>query len=165
MSELIKKALTVKNYDLQGSSDLDALYSMVRCEDDKGDTVHFKQVVMLNYLKRHGAMNTDTPHIWYYKHLNKKAIILIAVEKANGKVEYDIDQMRRVARSTILKGLVYGVLAIPAGVIIATATYGLGLLFIPYGLYLSYRSVFKFPKMLRRQTLVNDLAAHGVVVR
>lgn len=55
MSELIKKALTVKNYDLQSSSDLDALYSMVRCEDDKGDTVHFKQVVMLNYLKRHGA--------------------------------------------------------------------------------------------------------------
>lgn len=78
-------------------------------------------------------MNTDTPHIWYYKHLNKKAIILIAVEKANGKVEYDIDQMRRVARSTILKGLVYGVLAIPAGVIIATATYGLGLLFILMG--------------------------------
>lgn len=165
MSELIKKALIVKNYDLQGSSDLDALYSMVRCEDDKGDTIYFKQVVMLNYLKRHGAMNTDTPHIWYYKHLNKKAIVLIAIEKASGKIEYDIDQMRRVARSTIFKGLVYGVIAIPAGLVIATATYGLGLLFIPYGLYLSYRSVFKFPKMLRRQTLVNDLAAHGVVVR
>ncbi|MDW8842243.1 hypothetical protein [Pseudomonas fluorescens] len=165
MSELIKKTLTVKNYVLQGSSDLDALYSMVRCEDDEGDTVHFKQVVMLNYLKRHGAMNADAACTWYYKHLSKKSIILIAIEKANGKVEYDIDQMRRVAKSTIFKGFVYGVLTIPAGVIIATATYGFGLLFIPYGLYLSYRNIFKFPKMLRRQTLVHDLAAHGVVVR
>lgn len=165
MSELIKKTLTVKNYDLQGSSDLDAHYSMVRCEDEEGDAVHFKQVAMLNYLKRHSAMNTDAPCTWYYNHLNKKSIILIAVGKANGKVEYDIDQMRRVAKSTILKGFVYGVLAVPAGVIIATATYGFGLLFIPYGLYLSYRNIFKFPKMLCRQTLVNDLAAHGVVVR
>lgn len=165
MSGLIKRTLTVKNYDLQGSSDLDVLYSMVRCEDEEGDTVHFKQVVMLDYLRRHGAMNTETPRVWYYKHLNKRSIILIAIEKSNGKIEYDIDQVRRVAKSTILKGIVYGVAAVPAGVIIATATYGFGLLFIPYALYLSYRNIFKFPKMLRRQTLVNDLAAHGVVVR
>ena len=165
MSDLKKMTLTVKNYNFKASGDLDALYDQVRCEDSEGNTFHFKEVVMLAYLKRHGAMVTDTPRIWYYKHLNKKSIILIAIEKSNGKVEYDIDQVRRVARSTILKGLVYGVAAVPAGVIIATATYGFGLLFIPYAFYLSYRNIFKFPKMLRRQTLVNDLAAHGVVVR
>lgn len=165
MSDLKKVTLTIKNFDLQASGDLDALYSMVRCEDDQGNTIHFKEVVMLDYLKRHGAMVTDTPRTWFYKHVGKKSIILVAFEKSSGKVEYDLDHMRLVARSTILKGVVFGVAAIPAGVIMATATYGLGLLFIPFGFYYSYRNIFKFPKMLRRKTLVNDLASHGVVVR
>lgn len=55
--------------------------------------------------------------------------------------------------------------AVPAGIVIATATYGLGLLFIPFTLYYAYRGVFKIPGMLRRKTLVDDLAADGVVVR
>ncbi|AIB42904.1 hypothetical protein [Pseudomonas sp. WCS374] len=165
MSELQKKTLTVKNFNLQASSELDALYNMVRCEDEEGNTFHFKEVVMLNYLKRHGAIVTDTPRTWYYKHLNKKSIVLIAFGKAGGSVEYDLDHMRLVARSSVLKGLLLGLGAIPAGVIIATATYGLGLLFIPFGLFYSYRNIFKIPRMLRRKTLVGDLAAHGVVVR
>lgn len=165
MSELQKKTLTVKNFNLKASSELDALYNMVRCEDEKGNTFHFKEVVMLNYLKRHGAIVTDTPRIWYYKQLNKKSIVLIAFGKAGGNVEYDLDHMRLVARSSVLKGLLLGLGAIPAGVIIATATYGLGLLFIPFGLFYSYRNIFKIPQMLRRKTLVGDLAAHGVIVR
>lgn len=165
MSDLKKMTLTIKNFDLRASGDLDALYSRVRCEDDQGITFHFKEVVMLDYLKRHGAMVTDTPRTWFYKHVGKKSIILVAFEKSDGKVEYDLDHMRLVARSTILKGVVFGVAAIPAGVIMATATYGLGLLFIPFGFYYSYRNIFKFPKMLRRKTLVNDLVLHGVVVR
>ncbi|MCO7611457.1 hypothetical protein NJH83_14560 [Pseudomonas chlororaphis] len=165
MSDLKKMTLTIKNYHLQASSDLDAMYTMVRCEDDQGNTFHFKEVVMLDYLKRHGAIVTDAPRTWFYKHVGKKSIVLIAFEKSNGKVEYDLDHMRLVARSTILKGVVFGLAAIPAGLIIATATYGLGLLAIPFGFYYSYRNIFKFPKMLRRKTLVNDLASHGVVVR
>ncbi|WP_313739313.1 hypothetical protein [Pseudomonas sp.] len=110
-------------------------------------------------------MVTDTPVTWYYKHLGKKAIVLIAFEKANGKVEYDLDHMRQVAKSSILKGSVFALAAIPAGVIIATATYGLGLLVIPVGFFYAYRSIFKIPGMLRRTTLVNDLANHGVVVQ
>ncbi|MFS0827256.1 hypothetical protein [Pseudomonas phoenicis] len=165
MSDLKKMTLTVKNYNLKASGDLDALYNQVRCEDSEGKTFHFNEVVMLGYLKRHGAMVTDTPVTWYYKHLGKKAIVLIAFEKANGKVEYDLDHMRQVAKSSILKGSVFALAAIPAGVIIATATYGLGLLVIPVGFFYAYRSIFKIPGMLRRTTLVNDLANHGVVVQ
>ncbi len=165
MSELKKMSLTVKNYNLKASGELDALYTEVRCEDGEGGTFHFKEVVMLSYLQRHGAIATDTPRIWYYKHLGKKSIVLVACEKNNGKVEYDLDHMKLVAKSSVLKGIVFTVAAVPAGLIIATATYGLGLLFIPVGLYYGYRSMFKIPGMLRRKILVNDLASHGVIVR
>lgn len=39
MSELKKLTLTVKNYDAQGSGDLDALYRRVRYEDEHGATL------------------------------------------------------------------------------------------------------------------------------
>lgn len=165
MSDLKKMSLTVKNYNLKASGELNALYTEVRCEDDEGRSFHFKEVVMLSYLQRHGAIATDTPRIWYYKHLGKKSIVLVVCEKNNGKVEYDLDHMKLVAKSSVLKGIVFTVAAVPAGLIIATATYGLGLLFIPVGLYYGYRSMFKIPGMLRRKILVNDLASHGVIVR
>ncbi|CAH0649060.1 MULTISPECIES: hypothetical protein [Pseudomonas] len=165
MSDLKKMTLTVKNFHLQASGDLDALYTMVRCEDDQGNTFHFKEVVMLDYLKRHGAIVTDAPRTWFFKHVGKKSIVLVAFEKSNGKVEYDLDHMRLVARSTVLKGIVFGLGSIPAGLIAATATFGLGLLIIPLGLIYGYRNIFKLPKMLRRNTLVNDLASYGVVVK
>lgn len=165
MSDLKKMTLTVKNYNLKASGDLDAVYDQVRCEDVEGRTFHFKEVAMVDYLKRHGALVLDSPRTWYYKHLGKKSIVLIAVEKSNGKVEYDLDNLRQVAKSSILKGILMAVAAVPGGIIIATATYGLGLLFIPFALYYAYRGVFKIPAMLRRKTLVDDLAAYGVVVR
>lgn len=165
MSDLKKMILTVKNYNLKASGDLDAVYDQVRCEDVEGRTFHFKEVAMVDYLKRHGALVLDSPRTWYYKHLGKKSIVLIAVEKSNGKVEYDLDNLRQVSKSSILKGILMAVAAVPSGIIIATATYGLGLLFIPFALYYAYRGVFKIPAMLRRKTLVDDLAAYGVVVR
>ena len=120
---------------------------------------------MLSYLKKHGAIATDSPRVWYYKHLGKKSIVLVACEKSNGKVEYDLDHMKLVAKSSVLKGIVFTLAAVPAGLIVATATYGLGLLLVPVGLFYGYRSVFTIPKMLRRKTLVNELAGHGIVVR
>lgn len=165
MTDLKKMTLTVKNYNLKASGDLDALYSQVRCEDGEGKTFHFNEVVMLGYLKRHGAIVTDVPVTWYYKHLNKKSIVLVAFEKANRKVEYDLDHMQQVAKSSVVKGVVFALAAIPAGLIIGTATYGVGLLFIPVAFFYAYRSIFKIPGMLRRKTLVNDLAIHGVVVQ
>ncbi|WP_353231997.1 hypothetical protein [Pseudomonas helleri] len=165
MSDLKKMTVIVKNFNLQASGDLDALYTMVRCEDEEGNTHHFKEVVMLNYLKRHGAMTTDAPRTWFFKYLGKKSIVLVAFEKNSGKVEYDLDHMRLVAKSTLFKGIVFGLAAVPAGVIVGTATYGIGLLLIPVFLFYSYRNVFILPKMLRRKTLISDLASHGVVVR
>ncbi|QXH53297.1 hypothetical protein KSS94_09340 [Pseudomonas fakonensis] len=165
MSDLKKVTLTVKNYNLKASGDLDALYSQVRCEDPSGKTFHFKEVVMLGYLKRHGAIATDIPVTWYYKHLAKKSIVIIAFQKASGKVEFDLDNMQQVVKSSIMKGVMLALAAIPAGLIIATATFGLGLLFIPVGFFYAYRNIFKIPGMLRRRTLVNDLATHGMVVK
>ena len=165
MSDLKKMTLIVKNYNLKASSDLDALYDQVRCEDAEGNTFHFKEVAMVDYLRRHGALVTESPRTWYYKHLGKKSIVLIAIEKANGKVEYDLDNMRQVAKSSILKGILMALAAVPAGVVIGVATYGIGLLFTPAALYYAYRGVFKIPAMLRRKTLVDELAGHGIIVR
>ncbi|CEL32134.1 hypothetical protein SRM1_05508 [Pseudomonas fluorescens] len=106
MSELKKLTLTVKNYDAQGSGDLDALYRRVRYEDEHGATLYFKEVVMLKYLVKHGALATDVPRTWYYKHASKKSIIVVAFEKAGGKVECDLDDLRIIARSTLVKGVV-----------------------------------------------------------
>lgn len=41
-------------------------------------------------------MRSDTPRTWYYKQIIKKAIV-VAFEKNNGKVEYDLDHMTLVA--------------------------------------------------------------------
>ncbi|MGY2190868.1 hypothetical protein [Pseudomonas pergaminensis] len=165
MSDLKKMTLIVKNYNLRASSDLDALYEQVKCEDAQGNTFHFKEVAMVDYLRRHGALVTDSPRTWYYKHLGKNSIVLIAIEKTNGKVEYDLDNMRQVAKSSILKGILMALAAVPAGVVIGVATYGIGLLFIPAAFYYAYRGVFKIPGMLRRKTLVDELAGHGIIVR
>lgn len=165
MSDLKKITVTVKNYNLRASGDLDALYERVRLEDEQGNTFYFKEVVMLQYLKRQGALVTDTPRVWYFKHLAKKSIVLVAFEKPDGKVEYDIDEMRLVARSSVVKGILFSLLSIPGGIVAATATFGLGLIIIPMGLWYGYRSIFKIPSMLRRQTLLEDLKGYGVVVK
>lgn len=165
MSELKKMTVVVKNYDRRASGDLDALYNRVRLEDEHGNTFYLKEVVMLKYLERHGAVVQDTPRTWYYKHMSKKSIFLVAIEKPSGKIEFDLDDMRLVARSSVLKGIVLAVLSIPGGLIAATATFGLGLIIIPMGLWYGYKNIFKIPAMLSRKTLLNDLAAQGVVVK
>ncbi|MFJ4387466.1 hypothetical protein ACIP02_24480 [Pseudomonas sp. NPDC089408] len=165
MSDLKKIELTIKNYNVKNTADIDTLYSQVRCEDVEGKTFYFKEACMLDYLKRHGAIVTDKPRTWYYKHLSKKSIVLVAFQKADGKVEYDLDHLRLVAKSSILKGVVFAVAAIPAALIIATATFGVGLLFAPVCFFYAYRSLFKIPRMLRRSTLINELAAHGLTVQ
>ncbi|WP_339490418.1 hypothetical protein [Pseudomonas rhizophila] len=165
MSELKKLTLTVKNYDAQASGDLDALYRRVRYEDEHGATLYFKEVVMLKYLAKHGALATDAPRTWYYKHASKKSIIVVAFEKAGGKVECDLDDLRIIARSTLVKGVVISLAAVPAGIIAATATFGVGLVIIPMFLWYGYRNVFKLPKMLGRKTLVDEFSKFGVTLR
>ena len=165
MADLEKITVTIKNYDVQAQGDLDALYSRVRLEDEKGETFYFKQVVVPKYLKIHGAMATEIPRTWYFKRISKKTIVVLAFENKVGKVEYDLDDIRLIARSTILKGVVFSLGSIPAAIIAATATFGLGLVIMPMGLWYGYRNIFKLPAMLSRKTLLNDFAQHGIKVR
>lgn len=165
MSDLKKIKIVVKNYDVQGSGDLDALYSRVRLEDAQGNTFYFKQVVMPKYLRQHGAMAMNVPRTWFYKHVSKKSIVVIAFENASGKVEYDLSDLQLIARSTVIKGILMTIAAIPMGVIAATATYGLGLILIPMGFWIGYRNIFKLPAMLSRKRILSDFSAHGITVR
>jgi len=165
MADLEKITVTIKNYDVQEQGDLDALYSRVRLEDENGETFYFKKVVVPKYLKIHGAMATEIPRTWYFKRTSKKSIVVLAFENKNGKVEYDLDDIRLIARSTVLKGVVFSLGSIPAAIIAATATFGLGLVIMPMGLWYGYRNIFKLPAMLSRKTLLSDFAKHGINVR
>ena len=165
MSDLKKIKVIVKNYNVQAEGDLDALYSRVRLEDEKGQTFYFKQVVVPKYLNLHGAFVSEVSRVWYYKHLSKQSIIILAFEKNSGKIEYDLEDIRIIARSTVLKGIVFSIASVPAAIIAATATFGVGLLLIPVGMWYGYRNIFKLPSMLSRKRLLSDFAHHGIAVR
>jgi hypothetical protein len=162
MSDLTKMTVVVKNYKDSEGEGLDRLYKRVRMEDQERNTFYFKNVVVPKYLQGKGAFAHDVPRTWYFKKLDKNSIIIIAFETKTGKVEYDLDDLRDIARSTVFKGFVYGIGSIPAAMIVSTATFGLGLLIIPFGLWYFYRFVIKVPAMLSRKTLQGDLASHGV---
>lgn len=165
MADLEKITVTIKNYDVQERGDLDALYSRVRLEDEQGNTFYFKKVIVPKYLKTHGAMATEVPRTWYFKRTSKKSIVVLAFENRDGKVEFDLDDIRLIARATVLKGVVFSIGSIPAAIIAATATFGLGLIILPMGIWYGYRNIFKLPGMLSRKRLLSDFAQHEIVVR
>ncbi|WP_122563443.1 hypothetical protein [Pseudomonas viridiflava] len=165
MSDLKKMTVVVKNFNLRASGDIDALYSRVRLEDEEGETFYFKEVVVPKYLSDKGALRTDTPRTWYFKHLGKKSIIVVAFENIHGKVEYDLGDMRLIVRSTVIKGILYSLGSIPGGFIAATATFGLGLALIPWGLWYGYQNIFKVPAMLSQGRLLEDFSKYGIVVK
>ncbi|MFA0999364.1 MULTISPECIES: hypothetical protein [Pseudomonas syringae group] len=165
MSDLKKMTVVVKNFNLRASGDIDALYSRVRLEDEDGSTFYFKEVVVPKYLSDKGALRTDTPRTWYFKHLGKKSIIVVAFENKHGKVEYDLADMRLIVRSTVIKGLMYSIGSIPGGFIAATATFGIGLVLIPWGMWYGYQNIFRVPAMLGRKRLLEDFSMHGIVVK
>ena len=102
---------------------------------------------------------------WYFKRTSKKSIVVLAFENRDGKVEFDLDDIRLIARATALKGVVFSIGSIPAAIIAATATFGLGLIILPMGIWYGYRNIFKLPGMLSRKRLLSDFAQHGIVVR
>ncbi|MCD5997287.1 hypothetical protein KDX38_27435 [Pseudomonas sp. CDFA 602] len=165
MSDLKKLTVVVKNFNLRASGDIDALYSRVRLEDEEGKTFYFKEVVIPRYLSDKGALRTDIPRTWYFKHLGKKSIIVVAFENMYGKVEYDLGDMQLIVRSTVIKGVLYSLGSIPGGIIAATATFGLGLVLIPWGVWYGYQNIFKVPVMLSQKRLLDDFSKHGIVVK
>ncbi|NQD78273.1 hypothetical protein LOY42_13750 [Pseudomonas sp. B21-023] len=165
MSNLRKMIATIKNYDVVGRGDLDGAYTRVRLEDEQGKTFYIKQLAVPEYLRRHGALVTDSPRTWYVKQLTKKLTVVVACESSKGKVEYDLDDLSRMARAAVIKGILATVAAVPAGIIIATATFGIGLVFIPMALYYAYVNIFKLGAKLSRKRLLSDFEQHGITVR
>ena len=165
MSDLKKMTVVVKNFNLLASGDIDALYNRVRLEGEDGGTFYFKEVVVPKYLFDKGALRTDTPRTWYFKYLGKKSIIVVAFENKQGKVEYDLGDIGLMVRSTRIKGVLYSLASIPGGLIAATATFGIGLLRIPWGVWYGYQNILKVPAMLSLKRLLEDFTNYGIVVK
>ncbi|MDU8608718.1 MULTISPECIES: hypothetical protein [Pseudomonas syringae group] len=162
MSDLKKITVTIKNYDAHASQAAATLYKKVRLLDGAGRIFYYKDLIVPRYLERKGAMTQDVPRTWFIKHIGKSAVVVVAFETKPGTVEYDLEEVRDLARSGFVAGIVYGVLAIPAGFIAGVATFGIGLVVIPMGLYFAYRNIFKIPASLSRKRLLQDLSLHGV---
>lgn len=164
MSDLKKISVTIKNYEAHASQAAATLYKKVRLLDESGRIFYYKNLIVPKYLERKGAMAQDVPRTWFIKHIGKSAVVVVAFETKGGTVEYDLDEVRDLARSGFVAGIMYGVLAIPAGFIAGIATFGIGLAIIPMGLYFAYRNIFKIPASLSRKRLLQELSLHGVQV-
>ncbi|RMR34857.1 hypothetical protein ALP36_03274 [Pseudomonas syringae pv. coriandricola] len=164
MSDLKKITVTIKNYDAHASQAAATLYKKIRLLDEAGKIFYYKDLIVPKYLERKGAMTRDVPRTWFIKHIGKSAVVVVAFETKSGTVEYDLDEVRDLARSGFVAGVAYGILAIPAGFIAGIATFGIGLAIIPIGLYFAYRNIFKIPASLSRKQLLDDLSSHGVEV-
>ncbi|MCK9712297.1 hypothetical protein LT706_12265 [Pseudomonas syringae pv. syringae] len=164
MSDLKKITVTVKNYDFHASQTAANLYKKVRLLDESGRIFYYKDLIIPKYLERKGALVNDVPRTWFVKHISRSAVVIVAFETKNGVVEYDLDEVRDLARSGFIAGILYGVGAIPGGIIAGTATFGIGLLIIPMGLYFAYRNIFKIPASLSRKRLMQEFSHHGIAV-
>lgn len=164
MSELRKVTVTVKNYELHSSEDSGRLYKKVRMLDGSGKVFYYKNLIVPKYLERRGAFASDVPRIWFVKNIHRNAVILVAFETKDGAVEFDLDEVRQLSRSGFWAGVVIGVASIPAGIVISFATFGAGLLLIPFGLYQAYKQVFKIPAILSRKQLLQDFSQLGITV-
>ena len=132
--------------------------------DEAGKIFYYKDLIIPKYLERKGAFASDVPRTWFVKNIGKSAVVVVAFETNNGVIEYDLDEVRDLARSGFLAGNVYGIGSIPAGLIAGIATFGIGLVLIPMGLYFAYRNIFKIPASLSRKQLMEDFANLGVKV-
>jgi hypothetical protein len=164
MSDLKKVTVTVKNYEFHSSQDCARLYKKVRLLDESGKIFYYKNLIIPKYLEGRGAFASDVSRTWYIKNINKSAVVLVAFETKGGTVEYDLDEVRQLSRSGFWAGVFIGVASIPAGIVIATATFGAGLLLIPFGLYQAYKQIFRIPAILSRKRLLEDFSQLGVIV-
>lgn len=164
MSELKKVTVEVKNFEFHSSQSCANLYKKVRLEDGSGKVFYYKDLIVPKYLESKGAFARDTQRTWFIKSINKSAVVLVAFETKAGKFEYDLDEIRELSRSGLWAGILCGIAAVPVGVIVAIATYGVGLLLIPLGFYQAYKQIFKIPAILSRKKLLQDFARHGISV-
>jgi len=159
-----KVTVTVKNFESSSGDEYARLYKKVRMVDEAGKIIYYKNLIIPKYLERHGAFARDISRTWFVKSVHRSAVVVVAFETPNGTVEYDFDEIRNVSRGGFWGGVLIGIAAIPAGVIVAIATYGLGLALIPFMLYQAYSQVFRIPARLSRKQLLQDFSHHGISV-
>lgn len=164
MSDLKKVTVTVKNFESSSSDDYARLYKKVRLLDSSRKNVYFKNLIVPKYLERRGAFAQGVLRTWYVKSVHKSAVVLVAFETQNGTVEYDLDEVRNLSRRGLWWGVLIGIAAIPAGCIVAIATYGVGLALIPFAFYQAYMQIFKIPARLSREQLLQDFSQYGIRV-
>lgn len=165
VSELKKMQVVIKNSVHNVSDATASSYDRVRVEDERGQTHYFKSLIVPAYVKKKGAVNEGTPRVWYVKEIKNGVSVIVAYESPAGALEYDFDEIKVIARSSVVMGLKFAVLTVPAGVIVGVATYGLGLLLMPWIAYASYRHLFKVPAMLNQKTLIEDFSKLGVAIQ
>ena len=162
MLKLKKETVIVKDSIYDTVEDAGSIYRRVRVQNEGGKTAFFKELIVPRYVGKSGAMKEGVPRTWYIKNITKKKSVVIAHQKTNGEVDFDLDEVKVISRSFVLVGVYVGVAALPASIIIATATFGFGLLLFPVFLYMAYRNIFKIAPALSRATLEKELRGFGV---
>lgn len=165
MSELKKIKVVIKNSIHNVSDATASSYDRVRVEDDEGQTRYFKNLIVPAYVKNKGAFVEGKPRVWYVKEIKKGVSVIVAYETTGGKLEYDFDELKVIARSSVVMGLKFAVLTVPAGIVVGVATYGIGLLLMPWIAYSSYKHLFRVPASLSQKTLIDDFSRLGAVVQ
>lgn len=164
MSQLRKIVVVVRNYKDSDSKNSATAYKRVRAEDEAGATIYFKALVIPDYINKKGAFQKDVPRTWYVKETTRGVTLVIGFENSQGEFFYDRDEIKEIASAARVQGVIFTVAAIPASIIMATATFGLGVLFMPFCFYYGYRFTLTIPSSLSQATLQRDFQAFGVKI-
>lgn len=143
---------------------LRSIWGWLRLEDESGKTYYIKRLVVPDYLARKGAFSNDVPRTWYVKNFDKHTVVIVGFEDGSGKFYYDLDEIKTLSKGARVQGVIYAVAAVPAPIIVAVATYGLGLLLMPLFVYQAYKFLFKIPSILSQATLKSDFQGFGISI-
>ena len=164
MSQMRKVVAIVRNYQERISAESVARYTRVRLEDESGKTYYIKRLVVPGYLARKGAFSSDVPLTWYVKNVDKHTVVIVGFEGSSGKFFYDLDEVKTLSKGARVQGVIYAIAAVPAPIIVAVATYGLGLLLMPLFVYQAYKYLIKIPSLLSQATLKRDFQGFGISI-
>ncbi|OLS58803.1 hypothetical protein [Pseudomonas putida] len=164
MSQMRKVVAIVRNYQERISGESAARYTRVRLEDESGKTYYIKRLVVPDYLARKGAFSNDVSRTWYVKSVDKHTVVIVGYEDSFGKFFYDLDEVKTLSKGAKVQGFIYAIAAVPAPIIVAVATYGLGLLLMPLFVYQAYKFLFKVPSILSQATLKKDFQNFGISI-
>lgn len=143
---------------------LRSIWGWLRLEDESGKTYYIKRLVVPDYLARKGAFSNDVPRTWYVKNIDKHTVVIVGFEDGSGKFYYDLDEIKTLSKGARVQGVIYAVAAVPAPIIVAVATYGLGLLLMPLFVCQAYKFLFKIPSILSQATLKSDFQGFGISI-